>query len=137
VPAGAEGRVADCGLQLYLLGPGQVQQRVGVRDRQGAWPGAGFDDRVPGMDAAFGDDPHVEAGPVVGDQQGGHLRLSQPQSGPVAGDARLGDLELRLPDLVSVPDAHLVVCQPVYGQVLPEHAVSDVVAAEVPPPVPV
>jgi len=49
----------------------------------------------------------------VGDQQGGHLRLPQPEPGPVAGDARLGDLELRLPDLVPVPDADLVVGKPV------------------------
>jgi hypothetical protein len=62
-----------------------------------------------GLDVSFGDHPHVEAGPVVGDQQRGHI--------PVA-------------------DAHLVVGQAADHEVLPERAVAEVVAAEVPPPVP-
>ncbi len=74
---------------------------------------------------------------MVADQQGGQLGLAQAQADPVAGDPRLGDLELRLANPVPVPDAHLVVGQAVDGEVLPEHAVAEAIAAEVPLPVPV
>src|SRR5262249_4242300 len=80
---------------------------------------------------------HVEAGTVVADQQGGQLRLAEAQADPVAGDSRLADLELRLADPVPVTDADLVVGQAIDGEVLSEHAVAEVVPAEVLLPVPV
>ena len=67
--------------------------------------------RSPAWTSALGDDPHVEAGTVVADQQRGQLGLTQPQAHPVAGDPRLGDLELGLADPVPVADADLVVGQ--------------------------
>jgi hypothetical protein len=68
-------------------------------------------------------------------QQRGQLRLAQSQADPVTGDAGLGDLELRLADAVPVADADLVIGQAVDGQVLTEHAIGQVVAPEVLPPV--
>jgi hypothetical protein len=94
-------------------------------------------DARPGLHPPLGDDPQVEAGAVVADQQRGHLRLTQPQADPVAGDPRLSDLELGLADAVAVADADLVVGQPVDGEVLAEVAVAEVVPAEVLLPVPV
>ena len=55
----------------------------------------------------------------------------------VAGDARLGDLEDGVADPVAVADAHLVVAEPVDGEVLAELSVDEVVSAELAFPVPV
>ena len=84
--------------------------------------GADLDDVVARLHATFPQDPEVEARPVVGHEQRGHTRLVQAQPDPVAGDARLGDLELGVADAVAVADAHLVVGQPVDGEVLAEDA---------------
>jgi hypothetical protein len=86
---------------------------------------------------ALGDHPQVEAGPVVGHEQGRQLRLAQPHPDPETRYARLGDLELGLADAVPVTDVDLVVRQPVHGEVLAELAELEVVAAEVVLPVPV
>jgi hypothetical protein len=45
-------------------------------------------------------------------------------------EGRLGDLELGFADAVPVADAHLVVRQPVDGEVLPELAELEIVALE-------
>ena len=65
------------------------------------------------------------------------LGLAQPHADPKAGDPRLGHLELGLTDPVPVADAHLVVGQPVDGEVLAELPVLEVVATEMLLPVPV
>ena len=52
--------------------------------------------------------------------KGGHLRLVHPDTDAVAGHARLRHLEERSPDAVPVADAHLVVGQPLDGEVLAE-----------------
>ena len=110
---------------------GQVEQRVSGGHAERAGTGPGLDDLVAGLDVTLGEHAHVEAGPVVADQQRGQVRLAEAQPDPVAGDPGLGDLELCLADPVAVPDAHLVVGQAVDGQVLPELAVAEVVAPEV------
>ena len=74
---------------------------------------------------------------MVGDQQRRELRLPHPHPHAEAGDARLGDLELGLTDAVAVADADLVVAESLDGEVLPERAVLEVVAAEELLPVPV
>ena len=131
LPAGAERRDPQRGAELGRVPSGQVEQRVGVGHGQRVRTGAGLDDRVPGLDVPLGDHPHVEARPVVADQERGQFGLTGPQAHPVAGDARLRDLELGLADAVAVADADLVVGQTVDGEVLPELAVGEVVAAEV------
>ena len=65
LPARAERADPQRGAQLAGVGAGQVQQRVGVGHRQRFWPGGDLDDRVAGLDASLGDDPQVEAGPVM------------------------------------------------------------------------
>ena len=98
-------------------------------------PDPGPDDLVTGLDAPFGDDPQVEAGAAVRDQQGGQLRLAESHADPEAGHARLTDLELRLADAVAVADADSIVFQPVDGEVLPEDPPPQVGAAQVVTPV--
>ena len=65
LPARAERADPQRGAQLAGVRAGQVQQRVGVRHRQRFRPGAGLDDLIAGRDAALGDHPHVEPGPVM------------------------------------------------------------------------
>ena len=72
---------------------------------------------------------------MVGDEQCGHLRLVEPHAHPVAGGSRLGHLELGVADAVPVTDAHLVVGQPVDGEVLAEDAAGQVRATQVLTPV--
>ena len=99
---------------------GQVELGVGDGDADLLRRRADPDDVVARLHAPLPQDPEVEAGPVVGHEQRGHPRLAQAQPDAVAGDARLGDLELGLADAVAVADAHLVVGQPVDGEVLAE-----------------
>ena len=131
LPAGAQGGDLQGAAQRARVVAGQVEQRVGVGHAQRAGTGPGLDDLVAGLDVPLADHAHVEAGPVVADQQRGQVGLAEAQPDPVAGDPGLGDLELRLADPVPVPDAHLVVGQAVDGEVLPELAVHEVVAPEV------
>jgi hypothetical protein len=109
LPARAEGRDLQRGAQLALVAAGEVEQRVGVGDRQGTGTAPGLDDRVAGLDVSFGDDAHVEAGTVMAHQQLGQFRLAKSHADPVAGDAGLGNLELRLANAVPVADADLVI----------------------------
>src|SRR5205814_2089043 len=78
----------------------------------------------------LGQDPQIEPGPTVSDQQSRHPGLVHPQAHPVTGHPRLGDLEQRTADAVPVADAHLLVGQPFDGEVLAELAVLEVVAPE-------
>ena len=105
LPARAQGGDLGGGAEPGGVAAGEVEQGVGVGDAQGARAGPGLDDGVPGLDGAFADDAHVEAGPVVADQQRGHLGHAQAQAHAVAGDPGLGDLELGAADAVPVPDA--------------------------------
>ncbi len=103
--------------------PGQVQQRVDLRDRHRFGPRGHLHDLIPGLDGTLAQHPEVEPGPVMRDQQRRDLRVVHPDADPVAGDSRLGHLEQRLPDPVPVADAHPVIAQAVDGEVLPELAV--------------
>jgi hypothetical protein len=69
LPAGAECRDAQGGVQLRGITVGQVEQRVGVGDAEMPGAPAGEDDLVAGLDVSFGDDAQVEAGAVVGHQE--------------------------------------------------------------------
>ena len=72
----------------------------------------------------------VEARSVVRDEQRCHLRLVHADADPVAGDARLRHFEQRTPDPVAIADAHLVVGQPVDGEILAELSKAQVAAVE-------
>src|ERR1700677_2339182 len=135
LPARAEGGYVQGDAQLRLVAVREIEQRVRVGHGQRTGTGPGLDDRVACLDASFGDNAHVEAGPVMAHQQYGQFRLAKPHAYPVAGDAGLGDLELRLADAVPVADADLVIEHAVYGQVLAELAIGKLSAPEVLPPV--
>src|SRR5580693_8860129 len=108
----------------------KVKQRVDLGDSDLLRSRADFDDVLSGFDLSFCDDPEIEPGAVVGYQQGGHLRLSQPQADPVAGDARLGNFEDGLPDPVAIPDADLIVRQTLNREILAKMAGAQVVAMQ-------
>ena len=113
----------------------QVQQGVDLGHGDGFGRRRHLDDLVARLDVALGEDTQVEAGPMMGDQQGSHLWLVHADAQPVAGHPRLGHLEDGLSDAVPVADADLVVGQPVDGEVLTELSVREVGAAEVLRPV--
>ena len=130
LPTGAERWNIDHRLQLVGVAIGQVEQRIDVGDAECVRADPGTDDFVAGLDSAFGDDPEVEAGPVMCDEQRRQLRFAEPHTHPETGDPRLGDLEFRLADAVAVADADLVVGETVDGEVLTELTVFEVIAAE-------
>src|SRR5262249_44760190 len=127
------GRVAQPG----WVAARQIEQCVRVGDSKRMRAALRLNYLVAGFDQPLPDNPHVKAGPVMADQQRGHLGFAKPQADAVAGDPRLSDFELGRADPVPVADAHLVVRQAVDGQVLPELAVTEVVPAEMTLPVPI
>jgi hypothetical protein len=94
-------------------------------------------DLVAGLHAPLCDHPKVEPGPVVGDEQVGHVRHSESQTDPEARDPRLGDFELGGTDAVPIAHAHLIVRQPGDREVLAELSPVKVSPVEVPAPVPI
>jgi hypothetical protein len=130
LPAGAELGDVERPDQLLAGMARQVEQRAHLRDVHAPPARGDLDDLVAGLDLSFGADAEIEPGTPVGHQQGGHPRLLHPEADAVAGDPRLGDLELRLADPVAVTDAHLVVRQPIDGEVLSELPVDEIVPAE-------
>lgn len=77
-PARAQRRNPDGASESAEIAVGQVQQRVGGCDADPSRSAGGSEDLVAGLDEAFGDDPHVEAGPVVGHQHRRQLWLLDP-----------------------------------------------------------
>jgi len=120
LPPRAQGVDPQQAAHRVHVGVGQVELGVGRGHGDLLRGHADLDDVVARLHAAFTQDPEVEARPVVGHDQCGHPRFGQAQPEAVAGDARLGDLELGVTDAVAVADAHLVVGQPVDGEVLAE-----------------
>ena len=99
---------------------GLVQQRIDLGDGHALGTLRDLHDLVAGPDLALFEDAKVEAGSVVGDEQRCHLRLVHADADPIASDARLRHFEHRAPDPVAIADAHLVVGQPIDGEILAE-----------------
>lgn len=137
LPSGAEGGDVQCCAQFRGVAAGEVEQRVGVGDAEFSGALARQGDLVAGLDSSLGEDTQVEAGAMVGYQQGGHGGFAQAHADAVAGDARLGDFEFGFADAVPVADAYFVVGQAIDGEVLPEVPEGQVVATELLLPVPV
>ena len=114
---------------------GEVEERVGLGDRQLLRAGCDLEDLVSRLDVAFLEHAEVEAGAVVRDEQSGDARVVHADPDAVAGDARLCDLEERAADAVAVADADLVVVQPVDREVLTELSMAEVVSPELALPV--
>jgi hypothetical protein len=110
--------------------PGEVEERVDLRDGHLLRAGGQLDDLVAGFDVTLLQHPEVEAGAVMGDEQRRDARVVHADPDAVARDARLRDLEDRAADPVAVADADLVVAQPVDGEVLAELPVNEVVPIE-------
>src|SRR6185369_11834681 len=68
-------------------------------------------------------------------QQGGHGRLVHADAYAVARNARLCDLEERAADLVTIADAHFVIGQALYREILAELSERKIAAAELSLPV--
>src|SRR4029077_6841613 len=81
------------------------------------------------------DDPEVEARTMLRDKEIRHLGHAESHADTKAGDAGLSDFEFGLADPVAVADADVAIGQPVDGEVLPEVARPQVVAAQVVAPV--
>ena len=135
LPAGAEGGNPKRSEQLLARVPGQVEQRVDLRDRHLLRAGGELDDLVSCLHVAFLEHAEVEAGAAVGDEQGRDARVVHPDPDAVTGDAGLRDFEDGGADPVAVADADLVVAQSLDGEVLAELAVDEVGSSELAFPV--
>ncbi len=126
----------QCSLEQLGVGATvHVQQCVDRRDRHPLSPGRDLDDVVTGLDRTFFEDSEVEAGTTVAGEQRGHAGLVHADPDPVARHPWLRDLEQRGADAIAVADAHLVVVEPVDGEVLTELAEDEVVAVELLAPI--
>ncbi len=135
LPALAESGNSERPQELLPRMPREVEERVDFHDRHLFRPGGELDDLVACLHVALFDHPEVEAGPVVGDEQGGNPRVVHPNPDPEARHSRLGDFEDGGADSVAIADADLVVAQSLDGEVLPELSVDEVASAELAFPV--
>ena len=114
---------------------GQVQQPVDFGGRHLLRARGELDDLVARLHVTLLQHPEVEAGPPVGDEQGGNARVVHADAHAVARDAGLRDFEDGGADLEAVADADLVVVQPLNGEVLAELPVDEVVSSKLVLPV--
>ena len=135
LPALAESGNSERPQELLPRMPGEVEERVDFHDRHLFRPGGDLDDLVPCLHLALFDHPEVEAGPAVGDEQGGNPRVVHPNPDPEARHSRLGDFEDGGADFVAIAYADLVIAQALDREVLAELSVDEVVSAELAFPV--
>src|SRR3954466_3320172 len=117
--------------------PGEVQQPVDFGDRHLLGSRSQLDDLVSRLHLTFVKYTEVEPGAAVGDEESGNPLIVHADAYAVAGHPRLGHLERRRADPIAVADAHLVVGESFYGEVLAELSVDEVVAPQLALPVPV
>src|ERR1700679_2075239 len=96
---------------------GQIQEPIdfGYRDLFGSF--GDLHDLVARADLAFLNDTEIESGPLMGNEQAGHLRVEHANADSITSDSWLRHLEQRAADPVTIADADLVVCQTFDGQV--------------------
>ena len=109
---GLRAGIAQRSEQLLARMPGEVEERVDLGDRHLLRAGGELEDLVSGLHVALFEHAEVEAGAVVGDEQGGNARVVHADPDAVAGDAGLRDFEDGGADPVAVADADLVVARP-------------------------
>src|SRR5215469_14030862 len=100
--------------------PWQIQQRVDLSDAHTLRTAADFHDLIPSSDFAGFQHAEIEPGSVMLHQQGGHARLVHSDSDPVARHAGLRHFEQCAANPITVANAHLIVRQSFYREVLPE-----------------
>ena len=137
LPARAEGRDPQRSEQLLTRVSGEVEQPVDLGGRHLFRARGELEDLVSRLDLALSEHAEVEAGPAMGDEQGGNARVVHANAHAVTGDARLRDFEDGGADLVAVADAHFVVAQSLDGEVLAELPVDEVASSELALPVPI
>ena len=109
---------------------GLVQQRIDLGDRHPLGTRCDLNDLVTRFDLSLLQDAKVEAGSAVRDEQRRHLRLLHADADPIASDARLRHFEHGAANPIAIADAHLVVGQPVDGEILPELPIAEVASAK-------
>src|SRR5262249_52838252 len=121
--------------QLLTRVSGEVQQRVDLGDAHLFRTGGQLDDLVARLQLALFEHAKVEARPAARNEQRRNARVVHSDPDAIASPPGLRDLEHRAPDLVSIADAHLIVAQPLDGEVLAELSVDEVASLKFPLPV--
>jgi hypothetical protein len=91
-------------------------------------------DIVPSTRFAFRDDTEIEPWPPIRNDQGRHLGIVHPNPGAIAGNARPRHFKDRGADLVSVPNANLIVGEAFNSEILSKLSVLKVISTEFPLP---
>ena len=98
----------------------RIQESIDLSDRHALRPVRKLFDAVAGADLPFLDDAEIKAGPVVRDQQRGHIGAVQSDADPVAGIAWLAHLDDGAADPETIADVDLVIGEALHCEVLAE-----------------
>src|SRR5215475_6770701 len=107
---------------------GQIEQRIDLSDRHPLVRLAHFHDLVASANFTLLKNTEVEAGLPARCQQRRHAGLIHADADSVASHAWLADLEKRGTDLEAVPDAHGIIRQAFYREILPKLPVNEIAA---------
>ncbi|MGC2272968.1 MAG: hypothetical protein WA539_13390, partial [Candidatus Sulfotelmatobacter sp.] len=130
LPTLAKCRNPQHALQLLAGMSRQIQEGVSVRDRDTVWAIGDFYNVIIRPNFSFLQHAKVESWSVMLYQQGWHSRLVHADADAVARYAWLCYFKYRTTDAVAIADAHLIIRKPVNGEVFPELAESEIVAAQ-------
>jgi hypothetical protein len=109
----------------------QVEESVDLGDGDSLRPIGRLHDLVPSAYLTFLDYAEVEPWSLVGNEQCGHLRIVHPNADTITSDPRLGHFKQCPADPVAIPDADLVVCKTINGQILAELPILEIVSLKV------
>ena len=109
---------------------GQIQETIHVGDRDLLWTVGNLHDLVVRSNFAFLQYAKVEAGPVMGYQQGRHARLIHANADAIAGYARLRHFKDHVANAIPIANAHLVIGKSLDREVFSELAEDEVTASE-------
>src|ERR1043165_7839969 len=107
-----------------------VEQRIHLRDAHPLLRLSRLHDLIAGAHLALLEDSEVEPRPPARGEERSHPRLVRANPDAVAGHPRLRHLEERRADPVAIADAHLVIRQPLDGEVLAEPPVGEIAPGE-------
>jgi hypothetical protein len=113
----------------------QIQHRVDVGNSDALRAIGNFRNFISSAYLTFLENPEIKAGPVMRDEQSGHLGFVHSKANAIAGHAGLRHLEESGANPIAIANAYLVVSQSVYGEVFAELPKAEIVAAEVSLPV--
>src|SRR3954452_25091767 len=113
----------------------RVEEAIDLGDRHVLRAVGEFHDHIAGGDLAFLDDPEIETGSAVRNQQRRYLRMLQPDADPVAGVAWLADLDDGAADPEAIANADLVIGEALHGEVLAKVPVHEIRPTKIARPV--